>query len=162
MKTKYTLFLLFLTTLAFAQNDRPKRDSFILKLAVNEKNYYRMDVPRTDYFVKDRILQIYATEKLNIEVTLQSDTIATMKVVKKIKFPERTIQIDFMQKEGLMMLNVKNPFDKKLLYTANMFLVGHDKWIPTSTIPIRPHLQSFESWPDPIISLCLDDWRFVE
>jgi hypothetical protein len=165
--TLQILLLLFLTTLCFAQNDKPQRAAFKFKLAENERHYRRIKVPQGNYFAKAKLLEIYASEKLNIECTLQNDTIATMKVVKDIVYPERTIVVDFsQQREGRkvigMLLNVKNPFDKKLLYTTHMFVPGHDEWIATSTIPIHPHLQNFETWPHPIISLCLCDWRFEE
>ncbi|MEO5777036.1 MAG: hypothetical protein ABIQ27_09020 [Flavobacterium sp.] len=164
-KSLHTLLLLFLTTLCFAQNDKPQRAAFKFKLAEDNLHYTKINVPQSDYFVKYKMLEIYATEKLNIEVTLQNDTIATMKVVKKIVYPERTIVIDFKQKHERgkligIMLNIKNPFDKKLVYDANMFLIGGDKWIPTNVIPVYPKIQSFESWPDPITTLCLCNWHF--
>lgn len=162
-----TFLLLLITTIGFAQNDKPQRKAFTLKLGVDKAHFYKTHVPQSNYFVKDKVLQIYSSEKLFIETTLQNDTIATMKVVKKIEHPERTIEIDFYQEtEGRKvigsMLNVKNPFDKNLLYDANMFITNHDKWVKTSIVPIPAHLQGFETWGDVIITLCLENWRFVE
>ena len=88
-----------------------------------------------------------------------------MKVVEKIVEPKRTIQIEFLQNvkdkkpEG-MMLKVTNPFDRKLNYNAMMYIVGHNKWLSTSIIPILPNLVNYETWNDVIITLVLEKWRF--
>ncbi len=124
-----------------------------------------MNVPKSKYFVKENIIQIYPTEKLNVEVEIKNDTIFAMKVVQKITEPTKTIQIELIQNvkekkpEG-MMLKVTNPFNRKLNYNALMFIVGGNKWISTSIIPIQPNLMNFEMWNDVIISLVLEKWRF--
>lgn len=167
MKTLTSFIFLFIFAVVSAQNDSPQRAAFKFKLAEDNTHYSKINVPKGNYFVKYKMLEIYASEKLNIECTLQNDTIATMKVVKKIEHPERTIVVDFrQQREGRkvmgMMLNIKNPFNKKLVYDANMFLVGNDDWIPTKVLPVHPNIESFEIWPQPITALCLCNWRFIE
>lgn len=145
----------------------PQRAAFKLKLYKRDNYYRKLKVPQSNYFAKAKMVEIFASEKLNIEVTLQNDTIATMKVVKEIVYPDRTIVLDFQQqhqgRKGIgMLLNIKNPFDKKLLYDAHMFLLGNKEWTETSVAPVEPHLENTESWHNPIISLCLCNWRFVE
>jgi hypothetical protein len=58
-----------------------------------------------------------------------------------------------------MLLTINNPFGKSLNYNAAMYLVGHDRWIDTTIIPIRAGLTNFEMWPDVIITLVLHEWR---
>ena len=41
------------------------------------------------------------------------------------------------------------------------YVVGGNKWIPTSVIPIGPKLSNFEMWNDIIISLALDNWKLT-
>lgn len=157
--------LTLITSICYSQNDVTERESFILKLAVDSEQFYETNVPKSKYFVKENILQIYPTEKINVEVEIKSDTIFSMKVVKEIVEPKSTIQIEFFQNvkdkkpEG-MMLKVKNPFDKKLNYNAMMYIVGNKKWIKTSIIPIQPNLMNYEMWNDVIITLVLEKWRF--
>lgn len=151
----------------YSQNDVAEREPFTLKLAVNDNQFYEMPIKKSNYFVKENVIQIYPSEKINVEVELKADTIYSMKVVKKILNPKRTIQIEFNQnlkdnKSEGMMLTVKNPFDKKLNYNAFMFIVGHDKWIQTSIIPILPNLVNYETWSDVIITLVLEKWRFED
>lgn len=88
-----------------------------------------------------------------------------MKVVKENINPTKTIEIEFSQKtvdrksDGII-LQVSNPFDKVLNYSAMMYTVGKNKWSKTSIIPIQPKLTNFELWNDVIITLVLSDWHF--
>jgi hypothetical protein len=87
-----------------------------------------------------------------------------MKVVKENLNPEKTIKIEFTQtvkdrKSEMMMLEIVNPFKKDLEYKAMMFIVGHDKWISTSVLPVKAKLTGYETWPDVIITLVLTEWK---
>lgn len=165
MKKILLVILTLSVSFCYSQNEIIEREPFVLKLAVDNDQFYQMNVPKSRYFVKENIIQIYPTEKLNIEFEIKNDTIFAMKVVQKIVEPKRTIQIEFFQNikdrkpEG-MMLQVTNPFDKKLNYNAMMYIVGNNKWISTSIIPIQPNLMNFEMWNDVIITLVLEKWRF--
>ena len=88
-----------------------------------------------------------------------------MKVVKENKNPAKTIELEFSQdvsgrQNKGMMLEVSNPFDKILFYDAMMNVVGKKGWFKTSIIPVRPKLKSLELWPQVIITLVLNNWRF--
>ncbi len=162
-----TLLLLHLLSISIclSQNEKPSRDSFKLEIVADSLNNYSMDVNASPYFVKDKILQIYPSENLFIEAEIVSDTISTMKVVEKNQNPDKTIEIEFVQKAEdrsniITMLTVKNPFDRKLIYKAVMYTPKGDYWKPTSTIPVRPKLLAFETWPHSIITLVLSDWEF--
>jgi len=163
MKKILIIIFIFLANFIQAQ-DKINRESFKLDLAVDSTQYYSMDVMQSPYFVKEKTLQIYCSEKLFVETEIKGDTIYSMKVVGKNKFPEKTIEISFTQNEEdrsniITMLNIKNPFNKILKYDAMMFTPYSQKWKSTSIIPIQPKLQNFESWPHTIITLVLDNWR---
>lgn len=156
---------MFQSIISFAQNDIVTREPYKLQLAVDKENYYSMDVEKSPYFVKENILQIYPGEKLNVETELNDkNEFISMKVVKENVYPKKTITIEFEQKtldndDKQMFLVVKNPFDKQLKYEALMYIVGHDKWLETSIIPIQPNLVNYEMWRDVIITLVLKDWN---
>jgi len=164
LKLILTLFAIVTLQVSKAQNTKPLREPFTLKLAVDGENYYEESIKGSSYFVHNKTLQIYPSEKLYIEVEIKSDTIYSMKVVRTNLNPKKTIEVEFKQfvkdrKSEGMMLNVNNPFDKVLKYKALMYIVGHDKWIRTSIIPIQPRLSGFETWNDIIITLALEDWQ---
>jgi len=165
MKTITLLACFLFTSLCIAQNDQPQREAFSLKLAVDGEKYYGMEVQKAPYFVKEKILQIYPGDKLFIETEIKNDTVFSMKVVKENKYPTKTIELEFTQETEVkepayMTLKVKNPFSKILIYDAMLYRVGKDSWSKTSIIPIRPGLTNFETWPDVIITLVLEQWRF--
>lgn len=164
---KKNLLLLILNIISvnfYSQNEKPFRENFTLELSVDTLNYYKQEIKKSPYFVKEKMIQIYPSEKVLVEVEIDKDTIANMKVVKENLHPEKTIVIDFNQrKDGRihrsMMLKVENPFDKKLIYEAGMFVVGHNQWISTSIMPVHKKLMGIELWNDIIITLILSDWR---
>lgn len=163
-KTILIAFFLAFWTFSFCQE---KRNAFKLEIVADKEHQYGADIPESPYFVADKVLQIYCGEKLFVECEIKSDTIFEMKVVKENKNPKKTIEIDFYQeaedRENIItMLSVKNPFDKALLYDALMFTPISQTWKRTSIIPVRPTIYSFETWPHSIISLVLENWRFVE
>ena len=165
MKKIIFLVLTFVANFCYSQNEIKERKPFLLRLVVDKEQFYQIQINKSEYFVKENVIQIFPTEQLNIEAEIKNDTISSMKVVEKIENPKRTIQIQFLQNvknnkpEG-MMLKVTNPFDKKLNYNAQMYIVGNTKWFPTSIIPIEPHLLNYETWNDVIITLILGNWRF--
>jgi hypothetical protein len=165
MKKIFSLILLLIIGFSLnAQNEKPEREAFKLKVAIDSVNFYQQDVAKSPYFVKEKILQIYPSEKIFIETEIKSDTIYSMSVVKENLNPEKTIIVEFNQNvngrmhDG-MMLSVKNPFDKTLKYEALMYINGGTEWIPTSIIPIRPNLVNYELWNDVILSLVLLEWK---
>jgi hypothetical protein len=165
MKTKITLSLLLssLFILGYSQNDKPERDGFQLKLAVDSINFYEQQVNKMPYFVKEKVLQIYPTEKIFIEVDVNKSEIVSMKTVKENINPKKTITVELTQstknrKHELTMLKITNPFKKELKYKAIMYIVGHNKWIPTSTLPVEAKLITYETWDEVIITLVLSDW----
>jgi hypothetical protein len=165
MKFIYAILIFLTFTICNAQNDKLYRETFKLNLAVNEEQYYTMDVAKTPYFVKEKILQIYPGENVFIETEVKGDSIFSMKTVERNIHPERTIEIKFYQEAGdktkiSMFLNVKNPFDRTLNHDAMMYTVKRAQWQKTSIIPIRAKLQNFETWGYPIITLALSNWRF--
>ena len=163
---KFILLLLMLSaTVSYCQNDTPQREAFTLKLAVDKEQFYEVEVEPEPYFVAQKSLQLYAGDELLIEAEIAGDTIASMKVVKAIKYPERTIKIEFRQttednKHDQMILSVHNPFKRQLMYDAAMFIVGHNEWVTTSIVPVFPGISGYETWHDVIISLVLHSWRF--
>ncbi|GGI56056.1 hypothetical protein [Winogradskyella haliclonae] len=164
VKTLLTQLISLNFLLLYGQNDKPERNAFLLRVEIDSVNYYQQEVIKSPYFVKEKILQIYPSEKLYIETEIKSDSIFSMKTVNENLNPEKTIIIKFNQNtkgrlhDG-MMLSVKNPFNKTLKYEALMYLNGGTEWIPTSIIPIRPNLENYELWNDIILSIVLVEWR---
>ncbi|MDD4969659.1 MAG: hypothetical protein PHT07_09550 [Paludibacter sp.] len=163
-KTLLTILLCLSFTFVLAQNEKPYRDAYTLRLPVDGKQFYEQKLEKSPYFVKENILQLYPEEKLFIEVEITKNKITSMKVVKENLNPEKTIKIDFTQsisnrKNEYMKLEIVNPFKKDIEYKALMYILGHDKWIETNVYPVRAKLTGIEMWNDLIITLALSDWK---
>lgn len=166
---KYLFFCLMLMTLnvtAQSDNDRTLRDSFTLSMPVSKDTYYESPIPSSPFVVGPKILQLFPGETVLLEIVEQNGLITNIKTVKENKSPERTLEISFVQNvEGKahlnMVLKVKNPFKRDLLYDATIRLMKTEKWVKTSIIPVKGQLLGMEMWPDVIISVALTEWRFL-
>lgn len=163
MKVVIIIFSLF-SLCVFSQNDKPMRKAFRLSIASSTTEQYAMEVQETPYFVKEKVLQLYCGESVFVECEVQEGVIVTMKVVTENLNPTKTIIIHFTQdssnrKKIITTLNIENPFDKNLIYEAGMYTPISQQWKTTSVIPVRAKLQSFETWPNAIITLVLDHWQ---
>jgi hypothetical protein len=167
---KALFFVVFLVLAMFIysnENTVIERSSFTLRLSIDENNYWEWTVPQSPYVFNENYIQFYPGETLFVEADVVNDIIVNFTVVKEIINKSKTIVIEFSQmnsKENsriheYMMLKVINPFSKSLEYKANVFLIQHDRWwINTSTIPVRPGLSAYESWPDIIGTIVLYDF----
>jgi hypothetical protein len=163
MKHLLILFSVMAFTIGQGQNKK-HRESFNLRMKADSDKFYSLEVPQSDYFVKDKVLQIYPSETLLIEAEISGDSIVSMKVVEKNAHPEKTIIVLMDQivtgKKIVTILNVKNPFNRKLHYDAALATPKNKEWKSTGTYSARANRESHESWPFAIIMLQLDKWRF--
>jgi hypothetical protein len=167
VKKFIAFFLLFTTLHSSAQNDnyRPMRDSFTLVMPVTKGTFYQSHIPSSPFIVGPKILQIFPGETVFIEVEQADGIISDMKSVKENKQPEKTLEITFVQNTennaiSGMMLKVKNPFKKDLSYKAMIrFVKGN--WAETSIIPVKAGIWGYEMWPDVIVSIALNEWKFL-
>ena len=160
------LSFVFTTAICFGQtNDLPQRDAFKLNIAVDDTNFYSADINASAYVLPDNTIQLYPGETIFVEVEMVKNEIKSMKTVKENLHPEKTLIISFSQQTERkihkgMMLKVENPFDQKLEYKANMFLMKYNKWAPTNVLPVQAKLTSNETWYDLIVTIALSVWIF--
>lgn len=166
-KTIFEFWVLFTFPLyIIAQNKITVRDSFNLTLMIDETSFFESLVEESPYFIKNDILTIYPTESLNIEVNIKNDSISTLNVVKNVINPDKTIQVNFTQfREGRnnlgMVLKIKNPFDKYLIYKAARLMVDNGRVLPSNVLPIPPGKEGVEIWEDIIFCLYIGDWKLL-
>ena len=143
-----------------------KRTPYKLIVAVDKHNQYEQEIPDSYYMLPNNTLQIYPGEKVFIEVGQQNGVITSMTAVKENMHPEKTVIVEFSQtatkgKHEMMMLNITNPFAQTLAYKAKMFLLKSNKWARTDVLAVMANGSGFETWPDIILSLALDNWQFA-
>lgn len=75
-KLTIILTFVFTTVLSFGQtNELPLRDTFNLKLAVDEKNFYSSEVKASAFILPNNIIQLYPGEKICVEVEFEKKEI---------------------------------------------------------------------------------------
>ncbi|MBC7937748.1 MAG: hypothetical protein H7Y86_20555 [Rhizobacter sp.] len=161
-----TLLITFLSNVTNGQDNIPlKRKPYKLAVAVDKEIVYEEDLKDNPYVWPDKTVQLYPGETVYIEIEFNKDTIKRFVAGKENTNPSTTLELTFTQVSNdkvheLMMLKVKNPFKKKLVYEAMIFLMKQKKWVKTSVIPVEGGLMGFETWPDIITSIGVGGWTF--
>jgi hypothetical protein len=142
-----------------------KRTPYKLTVAVNKNAVYEENIQATAYVLPDNTVQLYPGETVYIEVEQDNGNIKSIRAVKEITNPSKTVTLSFTQStkkktHELTMLEVKNPFPKKLIYKATIFLLQQKKWSVTDVFPVLPGISGFETWQDIISSIGLGGWSF--
>ena len=160
----FAVFLL--TGISFAQNSASsKRAPFKLTVAVDKKSFYEEEIKESSYILPDNTIQLYPGETIYVEVVHENGVIKSLNVVKEIIDSSKTLTIQFTQTSDkkvhqLMMLKIENPFTYNLNYKSKIFLLRPMKWADTDVYPVQAKLAAFETWPDVITSIALNDLKF--
>lgn len=82
--------------------------------------------------------------------------------VDSVAVSDKTITLVFREdaKAG-MILKIYNPAKRPLKFDLGMQLPD-GRTVKTSSCPVRPGLYSYESWPHPIVTLYMKDFRWVD
>jgi len=168
VKTKISICIALLTIAFYSYGQDTallKRTAYKLIVAVDKKNFYEEDLKATPFVLPDKTVQLYPGETVYIEVEQENGVIKSMKAVKEILDPAKTLTISFTQIaekkiHQQMMLKVTNPFKQQLVYNASIFLMNQKKWAVTDVYPVEAGLSAYETWPDIITSIGLSQWTF--
>jgi hypothetical protein len=168
---KHTILFLFaLITISLSSygqdSTKLKRTPYKLTVVVDKKTVYEEDLKANPYVLPDNTVQIYPGETVYIEVEQENGVIKSMNAVKENTNPGKTLIIAFSQnvKKNVhesMTLKVTNPFSKKLIYKAKIFLLKKN-WVDTDVYPVEAGLSAFEIWSDIITSIGLGHWTFQD
>ena len=161
----FAVFLIF-TSNVFSQ-EKKNRESFELKMAVDEEHYFAARIPESAYVLKDETVQVYPGEELFVEAEISGGNLVNLKNVASNENPEKTLVIKFEQindgkKHKCMMLSIFNPFEKELEYSAIILLPKYGRWVETDVIGIKPKIPGYETWTDLISSIALTDWKLKD
>ncbi len=160
------LLALCLGAISYGQDNAPlKRAAYTLKMPISKSKVYEEAIPEGPYVLPDKTIMLYPGETVNIEVDQTDGVVHSFRAVAAINDSAKTIVLSFTQsvnnkKHELMMLAVKNPFAWHLTYQANIFLLRPEKWVSTNVVPVFPGLMSYETWPDPIVSIGIGKLAF--
>jgi hypothetical protein len=136
-----------------------------VELILNEQAYVEIDYPSRPCVLNDMVNMI-PNEKILVEAEIKDKKLVNLKHVDRIEHPERTIELEFSQKQDrkspMMLLRVKNPFDKGLRYEAGIQYNGKQDFLQTSTLVVPAKLMNIESWPDPLTRILMRNFQLVD
>lgn len=170
MKRIVTLSLLLVISLGLysqSNDDSPilqNRDSFELRLFIDQEQFYLAEIPSEPFVFDDTILKVYTGEELFVELDFSDGKHIKTTVVDRVVYPEKTLRISLEQlsednvNQGTM-LNISNPFDQVLEYQVIMNPFNENRYFETTTLPIQPGLSNYEHWPEALTSLVFLDFR---
>jgi hypothetical protein len=142
-----------------------KRMPYKLTVAVDKKNFYEEELKEASFVLPNNTIQLYPGETVFIQVESTDGAIKTIKAVKEITDSANTLTISFNQIAAKnvhqqMMLKITNPLPYQLSYKATIFPLQNKKWVPTDVYPVPARLSGFETWPQIITSIGLDNFVF--
>ncbi len=116
--------------------------------------------------VQNHLITVLPGETVLVEATISDHGPTEYARVDKVIHPERTLYFRLEQHRSpeatFMQLTSKPPFDRDIRLHLRMMLLANDRIVQTSSCPIPAGLQSFESWPDAIFQILVDDIEFID
>ena len=162
MKKLLILIGLFSVSFACAQNLKPNRLPFALKVQVNSKQFYAQQISDSPYFAEEKTLQLYPDEKVFIEAVIEDANISSLISVSENLHPEKTFVIEFCQTivnniSTSSELYIKNPFEKKLKYNCLVYVIDSSSWEPQYYVATSK-MTTKKSWDTILGSIVIKDW----
>jgi hypothetical protein len=128
------------------------------------QGWYEITVGRSAY-VDGKVVRIVAGETLAVTGDIQGDQLVNLRLVDP-PGDSNVLLLHFEQKklknEPSMILQVHNRFPRPVKYRATMQMPERNGFHETRSCPVRNGKAAFELWPHAIISLLLNDVRFVD
>lgn len=137
----------------------PCRPPTTVRLRLNDKEYFEMEFPKSPY-VADGFINVLAGEELNVEFDGGDGRLTSPRYVKTPAKPEHTVSLRLEQTDEGMVLRVKNPFGKSIVYDCLIQHYNEERFRKTSIIPVGGGLMSFEMWPYPVAQVIISNVRY--
>jgi hypothetical protein len=108
--------------------------------------------------VDDKVA-IKVGEKLTVQLQAQGESLKMPKIVEQPDPKRPTIILDFIKRDQMVVLHIKNGFSQTLRMRCLMRFTGRDGYVETSILPIPAGLGDYEGWQDPIEEVILFDFK---
>lgn len=139
------------------------RAPFSLTLQKQDGTQFNNTFDRALPIITGRWITLFPGETLYIEADPTDPELKNFRAVEKNVHPDKTLVFRFEQMEGKadMMLKVHNPFDRNLKYHVVMMTPDSDRLLKTSSCPVMPKKDVFESWPHAIFQLLFFEFKLL-
>jgi hypothetical protein len=143
------------------------REPRTVTLVLDEEREMRQELPPFPYVYRD-VVYVVPGDDFRLTGEVQGDRLVKLRVVKEGESPPQALRIRFSQEvesgtSMLMVLAVDSTLSRALRYTVSMLPAeSAGGFQPTSSCPVPPGRSVYESWPQPLRTLVLEDLRLVD
>lgn len=161
-------FIVFVFAITAEANDQsfpaglPMMPATKVQLILSENENTVVEYPSRPCVYNDRV-NLIPGEVILIDAEIIGNKLVNLKHVSKVEHPERTIEWSFTQNKDskcpYMVLRIKNPFDKGLIYQEDIQRHGRETLTSSCTVVAPAKIVSFESWPYPLTRIQLRNFH---
>ena len=143
---------------------RPPRT---VTLVLDEEREMRQELPPFPYVYRD-VIYVVPGDDFRVTGEVQGDRLVNLRVVKEGESPPHALRIRFSQEVESgsthhMVLALDSTLPRALRYSVSMLPAeSAGSFQPTSSCPVLPGRSVYESWPQPLRTLVLEDLRLVD
>jgi len=136
-------------------------------LTIDVDKQWKGTFPASPFVINGSTVNLVPGETIYLTGTENSGKLTDLKASLDKPEAEPAIGISFRQeteegKHKAMILEISNPYDHPLKFSAGIMPLGDKNLYKTSSCPILPNLNNHENWPDPILRLVLNDFRLLD
>ena len=147
--------------------NRACRGATTVRVTRNNGEPFELDVDLAPPAVQHRIVTILAGETLYIEAREAPTRLINLERVDTIAAPSRTLVLRLWQAAGEtgapdMILEVQNPFPRRLDYVIAVQTPESDELRPAQTCPIPGGATAVEHWPHAVFQLVLSGFYLLD
>jgi len=153
----------------FCDRARPCRPATRIRLTLDDGTAFEADAPPAPYVLGSAMIKIIPGDDFFVAGDEENGQLVRLRYLEERPVElKNVVHIHFEQAvisgHHAMMLHVDNAFERPLVYHASLHGAKSPAgaFAKTSTCPVRPKGTAIEWWPDPISSIILLDFRFVD
>ena len=135
-------------------------------LVLDEEREMRQELPPFPYVYQD-VVYVVPGDDFRVTGEVQGDRLVNLRVVKEGESPPHALRVRFSQEveSGTslrMVLALDSTLPRALRYRASVLAAESKGFQPTASCPVPPGKSAYESWPQPLRTLVLENLRLVD
>ncbi len=156
-------FLLLVTgALASEEKDPNIRNAQTLDIQFPDGSTAKVSFAKAPIITDNGIISIIPGETFYVRFQRQGDQLKNPKLETNPRKTGDCVSFRFTNEEKLLMLNIKNPYEKYLHYRCGSMQHGGTGVIPRNNLPVMPKLQNFESYTGKDVVLLFRDFQLCD
>ena len=142
---------------------RPPRT---VTLVLDEEREMRQELPPFPYVYRD-VVYLVPGDDFRLTGEVQGDRLVNLRVVSEGESPVHVLRVRFSQElesgaAHQMVLALDSTLPRALRYRASVLAAESKGFQPTASCPVPPGKSAYESWPQPLRTMVLEELQLVD